>query len=137
MRNTISKNHIIIACALALVFFLCAPAAAQSQDTGQQQQQMQQMQQKETPDFSDARIEKTAEAYTEITKIREQYQDEFSQAEDSEQAQELQTRINKKITDAIEQNDISVEDYNEVITAAQTDEDLRAELLDRIRELRK
>jgi len=134
MRNTISKNHVIIACALALVFFLCAPAAAQSQDTGQQQQQMQQ---KETPDFSDARIEKTAEAYTEITKIREQYQDEFSQAEDSEQAQELQTRINKKITDAIEQTDMSVEDYNEVITAAQTDEDLRAELLDRIREMRK
>ncbi|MBS0013200.1 MAG: DUF4168 domain-containing protein [Desulfobacterales bacterium] len=133
MQNTISKNHVIIACALALVFFLCAPAAAQSQDTGQQQQQMQQQ---ETPDFSDARIEKTAEAYTEITKIREQYQDEFSQAESSEQAQELQTKINKKITDAIEQNDMSVEDYNEVITAAQTDEDLRAELLDRIRNIR-
>ena len=133
MRNTISKNHVIIACALALVFFLCAPAAAQSQDTGQQQQQ--QTQQQETPDFSEARIEKTAEAYTEITKIREQYQDEFSQAENSEQAQELQTRINKKITDAIEQNDISVEDYNEVITAAQTDEDLRADLLDRIRNM--
>ncbi|MBA2881852.1 type III secretory pathway component EscR [Desulfosalsimonas propionicica] len=134
MQNTISKNHVIIACALALIFFLCAPAAAQSQDTGQQQQQMQHQ---ETPDFSDARIQKTAEAYTEITKIREQYQDEFSQAKDSEQAQELQTRINKKITDAIEQNDMSVEDYNEVITAAQTDEDLRAELLDRIREMRK
>jgi len=133
MQNTISKNHVIIACALALVFFLCAPAAAQSQDTGQQQQQMQQQ---ETPDFSDARIEKTAEAYTEITKIREQYQDEFSQAESSEQAQELQTKINKKITDAIEQNDMSVEQYNEVITAAQTDEDLRAELLDRIRNMR-
>lgn len=132
MQNTISKNHVIIACALALVFFLCAPAAAQSQDTGQQQQ----MQQQETPDFSDARIEKTAEAYTEITKIREQYQDEFSQAESSEQAQELQTKINKKITDAIEQNDMSVEQYNEVITAAQTDEDLRAELLDRIRNMR-
>lgn len=132
MRNTISRNHVIIACALALAFFLCAPAAAQSQDTGQQQQQMQQ---KETPDFSDARIDKTAEAYTEITKIREQYQDEFSQAEDSEQAQELQTKINKKITDAIDQNDMSVEEYNEVITAAQTDEDLRAELLDRIRNM--
>lgn len=133
MQNTISKNHVIIACALALVFFLCAPAAAQSQDTGQQQQQMQQQ---ETPDFSDARIEKTAEAYTEITKIREQYQDEFSQAESSEQAQELQTKINKKITDAIEKNDMSVEDYNEVITAAQTDENLRADLLDRIRNIR-
>jgi hypothetical protein len=133
MQNTISKNHVIIACALALVFFLCAPAAAQSQDTGQQQQQMQQQ---ETPDFSDARIDKTAEAYTEITKIRKQYQDEFSQAEDSEQAQELQTKINAKITDAIEQNDMSVEQYNEVITAAQTDEDLRAELLDRIRNMR-
>ncbi|MFO7860051.1 MAG: DUF4168 domain-containing protein [Desulfosalsimonas sp.] len=132
MRNTISKTHLIIACALALVCFLCAPAAAQSQDTGQQQQQQQQ----ETPDFSDDRIQKTAEAYTEITKIREEYQDEFSQAEDSEQAQELQTRINEKITDAIEQNDMSVEDYNEVITAAQTDEDLRADLLDRIREMR-
>lgn len=130
MRHTISKNHLIIACALALVFFLCAPAAAQSQDTGQQQQQQ------ETPDFSDDRIQKTAEAYTEITKIREEYQDEFSQAEDSEQAQELQTRINEKITDAIEENDMSVEDYNEVITAAQTDEDLRADLLDRIREMR-
>jgi hypothetical protein len=32
---------------------------------------------------------------------------------------------------------MSVEEYNEVITAAQTDEDLRAELLDRIREMRK
>ena len=133
MQNTISKNPLIITCALALVFFLCAPAAAQSQDTGQQQQQMQQQ---ETPDFSDARIEKTAEAYTEITKIREQYQDEFSQAESSEQAQELQTKINKKITNAIEQNNMSVEQYNEVITAAQTDEDLRAELLDQIRNMR-
>ncbi|MFW6284258.1 MAG: DUF4168 domain-containing protein [Desulfosalsimonas sp.] len=134
MRNTISKNHLIIACALALVFFLCGPAAAQSQDTGQQQQQQQQ--QEETPDFSDSRIEKTAEAYTEITKIREEYQDEFSQTEDSEKAQELQTKINEKITEAIEQNDMSVEEYNEVITAAQTDEDLRAELLDLIREMR-
>jgi Spy/CpxP family protein refolding chaperone len=99
--------------------------------------QMQQRSQQQTPDFSNDQIEKTAQSYTKITEIREQYQDQFSQAESTEQAQELQTKINEKITGAIEKNDMSVEEYNEVITAAQTDEDLRAELLDRIREMRK
>lgn len=127
------KKSLIIACALALVFFFTLPAAAQSQNTGQKQQQQQQM---ETPDFSDERIEKTASSYTKITEIREKYQDQFSKAESTEQAQELQSKVNEKITGAIEENGMTVEQYNEVITSAQTDEDLRAELLDTIQEMR-
>jgi hypothetical protein len=137
-RNT-PKKLWTAGCALALVFFIALPAVAQQKDsqTGKQQMQMQQRSQQQTPDFSNDQIEKTAQSYTKITEIREQYQDQFSQAESTEQAQELQTKINEKITGAIEKNDMSVEEYNEVITAAQTDEDLLAELLDRIREMRK
>ncbi len=139
MRNkffkTTVKKHWITGCVLALVFFIALPAAAEQaeqKDADTYEQQQQQQQQQQTSDISNEQIQKAAECYIKITEVREQYQDQFAQAESTEEAQNLQAKINEEITDAVEENGMTVEQYNEVVTAAQTDENLRADLLDRI-----
>jgi len=67
--------------------------------------------------------------------IREEYQEMLADVDDPEAAQEIQMEANEKITEAVEANGIDVETYNEIITAAQTDEALMNDLLGKIDEL--
>ena len=135
---------------MLLVFGLALPGMAQDygapegqQDQqeytppeGQQEQQQQQdpweEQQAEPADFSDQEVDKAASAYVDIIDIREQYQQQLAEVDDPEAAQDIQMEANEKITEAVEDNGIDVETYNDIITAAQTDEGLMNELLEKI-----
>jgi hypothetical protein len=83
-------------------------------------------------EFSDDEIDSVAQAYVDIMELREDYQQRMAAVEDPEAAQEIQMEANQRITEAVEAQGIDVETYNNVITAAQRDEALMDELLERI-----
>lgn len=88
-------------------------------------------------DFTRDEIEKTAQAYLEILRIREAYLQEFGDEDDSDIAGKGQVEANKKIIEAVVNSGISVETYNDVIAAALMDEVLMEDLLKTIDRLEK
>lgn len=155
MSKRTFSNHVrtvkMTLLSLFLVLGLALPVMAQGYGTQDQQQQGQQEyspqeQQQQDPweqqqqdirtDFSDEEIENAANAYMDIIEIREEYHGKLTEVEDPEAAQEIQMEANERITQAVEENGISVETYNDIITAAQTDEELMNDLLTRIDEIR-
>ncbi|MFW6011353.1 MAG: DUF4168 domain-containing protein [Desulfosalsimonas sp.] len=118
--------------AVALCFFVAAPAAAQDQE--QQQKEQQQKEQKEyeyeepekkAEDFSEGDLEKFAEAQSEVEEIRNQYSDELGDEEDTEKARELQDKYAQQMSDAIKESGLDVQTYNEISMAIQSDPDLK------------
>ncbi|MFP3981552.1 MAG: DUF4168 domain-containing protein [Desulfobacterales bacterium] len=130
---------------IALCFLVAAPPlAAQSsesggdykgqQQEGQQQegQQKQQYQQKssqpEPEDFKDEDLEKFAGAQDKVDEIRKEYSDELSQVEDQDKARDLQDKYSKKMVESIKDEDLSVEKYNKISRAAQSNPDLNKKI---------
>ena len=152
MSKRTFSNHVrtvkMTLLSLFLVLGLALPVMAQGYGTQDQQQQQEyspqeqqqdpweQQQQDIRTDFSDEEIENAANAYMDIIEIREEYHGKLTEVEDPEAAQEIQMEANERITQAVEENGISVETYNDIITAAQTDEELMNDLLTRIDEIR-
>lgn len=108
------------------------PPGGQPQD---QQDPWDQQQQGMPNDFSDEEIEQVAHAYVDIIEIRDEYQEKLMEVDEPEAAQEIQMEANEKITEAVEARGIDVETYNNVITAAQRDETLMDDLLQKIDEI--
>lgn len=151
MRNStlisrIQRTTKIMTLSMLLALGMAIPGMAQDygQPEGQQEQYQQQeeyqqdpweQQQADPADFSEEEIKNTANAYVDIIDIREDYQERLADVDDPEAAQQIQMEANEKITEAVEANDIDVETYNEIITAAQTDEALMNDLLGKIDEL--
>ncbi len=117
---------------LLLVFGLAAQGMAQNYGAPEGQQGQQQA---VPSDFSDEEIDKVATAYVDIIDIREAYHGRLAEVDNPEVAQQIQMEANEKITEAVENNGIDVETYNNVITAAQTDEGLMNNLLSKIDQL--
>lgn len=112
-----------------LVLGLAIPGMAQDQEDPWEQQQTQ------PADFSDEEINMAANAYVDIIDIREDYQERLANVDDPEKAQDIQMEANERITGAVEDNGLDVSTYNDIITAAQTDEELMDDLLNTIDEI--
>jgi Domain of unknown function (DUF4168) len=59
----------------------------------------------------------------------QQFSDELQQTEDADKARELQQQANEQMLGVIEENDISVDEYNAINQAVQTDPELRNRVL--------
>ncbi|MFP4127651.1 MAG: DUF4168 domain-containing protein [Desulfonatronovibrio sp.] len=102
----------------------------------QQQDMMQQPDQSAEPiEVSDAELDKVAQAYVQITEIRGEFQETLSDVSDPEKAQQLQEEAGEKMVQAVQDNGLDVQKYNEVMEAAQVDEELREKLLARMEEM--
>lgn len=113
--------------AVALCFFLAAPAAAQDQEQQQKEKKEYEYEEpeKKAEDFSEGELEKFAEAQSEVEEIRNEYSDEVSDVEDTEKARELQDKYAEKMVDSIEETGLDAETYNEISMAIQNDPDLK------------
>ncbi len=116
--------------AVALCFFLAAPAAAQDQEQQQKEKKEYEYEEpeKKAEDFSEGELEKFAEAQSEVEEIRNEYSDEVSDVEDTEKARELQDKYAEKMVDSIEETGLDVETYNEISMAIQNDPDLKEKI---------
>jgi|TARA_Y100001968_G_scaffold330231_2_gene381497 Sec-independent protein translocase protein TatA len=75
--------------------------------------------------FGEKKLESFAESLGEIMEIREEFTGKLQQTEDANKARDLQQQANEKMLGVIEENDISIDEYNAINQAVQTDPELR------------
>jgi hypothetical protein len=118
-KGSLMKRASIIAVAAAAIATgpaWMSAAAAQGYGAQPQQEQQQQM-----PSFSDAELQTFAEAAKEVQQINQEYQPQMQQAQTPEEQQSIRDEATEKMVEAIEQKGLSVEQYNQIASAAQSD----------------
>lgn len=103
--------------------FAAAPAIAQDYGDDQQQdgQGMGQPEQQTQADFSDEELERFVSLQDDIGAIREDYVSQIESADSEDQARELQQEAQTAMVDAIEEAGMSVEEYNAIAVAYNSD----------------
>lgn len=107
--------------ALVAMGFLAAPAASQAQ---QQYQDQIEKQQRSAPSFEEEDLKSYASAMIEVRKINQQYGKELQSAQSQEEQQAVRTEATQVMTQAIEDEGLSVREYNQIYQAAAADPDL-------------
>ncbi len=77
------------------------------------------------PDIDEDKIEKFASAFSDVMEIQETYSGRLEATNDTEQAQALQQRAQNEMIDAVENNGLTVPEYNEVVAMMEQDPALR------------
>jgi uncharacterized protein YlxW (UPF0749 family) len=99
---------------LVLLAFVLAPAAGWSQEYDFKQQSKQ-------SEVSVDEIVSFAKAQDKIADIRQNYQAKLSDVKDQEQQQSVVQEMNEKLVDAVQKAGLSVEQYNKIFNATQSD----------------
>ena len=84
---------------------------------------------------SDAKLEKVASAYSEIQEIRLDLQDSLAGVTDPNEAQEMQMQAAAAMEEAVQDNGLDVQTYNQVMEAAQMNPELRDELFTKLEQI--
>jgi GTP1/Obg family GTP-binding protein len=104
----LSNRHVLALAVMALFLtFTALPAVAQ-----------------DAQPVKDAELEKTAEAYTNIMTINNEFQQTVQETEDPAEIQQLQKAANEKMIDAVETAGLDVDTYNNVMRQVHADEAL-------------
>ena len=80
------------------------------------------------PQVTDQQLETYAVAALEVAKINQTYQPKISQAESPEEQKNLYDKATQEMTQAIRENGMSVEQYNQLTTMVQSNPDLSTKL---------
>ncbi|MCP9339843.1 DUF4168 domain-containing protein [Stutzerimonas xanthomarina] len=80
-------------------------------------------------DISDKKLEKFADSLGEIMEIREDFTAKLEKTGDPAEAQQLQQQANEKMMGTVEDNDLSIEEYNAINQAVQNDPQLRDKVI--------
>ncbi|MFP3873981.1 MAG: DUF4168 domain-containing protein [Thiohalophilus sp.] len=98
--------------------------------TGAQQGQPPQQQQGQAAeDIDDESLKKFKDAFANVNEIRESFAGKLEDTEDPEKAQEMQQKAQEEMVSAVEDADLSVEEYNQIFAAVQQDPELQEEVL--------
>ncbi|MFO7552041.1 MAG: DUF4168 domain-containing protein [Haliea sp.] len=113
----------LTAIAATLVMLFGVPAAL-AQGPAQQAQQPPSQQ----VEVSDAQLAQYVQVAEKVTEIRNDFQQKMTSAEDAEQAQALQEEASAEMIEAVQASGMSVEEYNQVAYALQSDPALQERL---------
>lgn len=94
------------------------PPAAQSQPPAAQSEQV-----------SDESLKIFASAMKEVNRIADKARTELQQSDQPEKAQEVQQKAQAEMVDAVQKKGLSVEQYNQIAMAAQSDPKVREKVL--------
>lgn len=88
------------------------------------------MQQQEAPavEYDSQTLQTYAAAMTEVVEIGERMQPTISEAETEEEAEEIWVEMQEEMVTAVEDQGMSVDEYNQITQQAQMDPDLAAEI---------
>jgi len=79
--------------------------------------------------YDDQKLEAFTVAFLAVSDIQQEYSSKFRQAPDDGKKQQIQTEATQKMEKAVnDTNGISVDEYNQIIQSAQTDEALAQKL---------
>lgn len=102
----------------------------------------QQPQQPSTPppatqatEVSDSDVRKFAEIYVSVEETRNELSQKMNQAEDRQEAQEIQAEMHSEIVSTIQDHGWSLGRYNQVATAISEDPELRQRAMDAIEQI--
>lgn len=118
------RQLISMAAAMSLICFMAFPAMGQ--------QDYQQGEIGSQPQIGEAALEKTAEAYTEISTIHENFQRSLQQTEDSGERQEMQAVANEKMVQAINDAGLEVEEYTNNMRAIRADQRIGEKFMSKV-----
>jgi hypothetical protein len=74
-------------------------------------------------------LEAFAKAYTEVGQIHSIYEERIIQSGDESKAEALQQEANQKMTQAVADHGLTIEDYNRIFNAIQIDPALKEEFM--------
>jgi len=120
----------VAAIAVFGILLLPFPRQALAQQTPTQQMPPQQ------PDLNDTQLRSFAKVYVQIEKIRQTYEPRLSQAKSPEEGKQIQTEAVSKMEQALTQEGMDKQTYNQIFQTARADEGLRKKLLGLINEER-
>ena len=110
MRHASSRTALVAA--LGLAFAIGAGPVASAQDR----------------QFSEEAVESFAVAMLQVQQIGMEAQQQVEAAETPEQQQQLEAEITARMVEAVEAEGLSVEEYQEIATAAQADPELAGQI---------
>jgi hypothetical protein len=122
----------------ALLLAWTAPMLA-LQEPGQQEPQEQSppaQQSQQSSQVDEAKLDAVAKAYVEVAEIQNTYAPRIESARSAEEKQQLEQEAMQEMAQAIEdQEGVDVEEYNLIMTAAQTDDQLLEQLTAKVHKI--
>ncbi len=85
-------------------------------------------------DISDSKLDAAAAAAREVSTIRNSYEQKVAEATDNGEKQRLVGEADSKMTKAVTDKGLSVEEYMSIIQVAQNDATVRSKLLQRLKD---
>lgn len=113
---------------MALAFALAASGAAVAEEQGGGAQGGMQQQQAPNISVSEQQVESFAEAQARVAEISEKWTPRMQEAESSEAEQKAREQAQQEMVDAVKNAGLSVQAYNQIARAAQTDAQLRQQI---------
>jgi uncharacterized protein YfkK (UPF0435 family) len=120
-KQTSCNRPVITVMAAFILLALSFPVLAQEQQPRQSEQQQLQV--------TDAKLEAVAKAYLEVAEVQSVYKPRIDSALSAEEAQQIAQEAMREIVEIVEKEEgVSVQEFDEIVTAAQTDQQLRERL---------
>ena len=124
---TMFNSRVVSASLLALLM-----AAGGSQVLAQQASEPQAAPAMQASDISDKKLEKFAESLDQIMEIRQDFTAKLEKTGDPAEAQQLQQQANEKMLETVQNNELSIEEYNAINQAVQNNPQLRDKVISMI-----
>lgn len=128
MKPTMLKRPLLLS-SLVLAIGSGPVAASTAQDNQNEAAsgtlQLAQSTQQQSVEFTDEKIEAFVEAREQVVEISKKWEDRLSNAESQEELRSLQQESQEEMVEAVRDEGISVNEYNLIVDATQTDEELR------------
>ena len=86
---------------------------------------------------SDQELGAFAKAYTEVQRIRSQYEPSLQRTKDARESQRLQQEANAKLKKTLDKQGLSIDRYNKIYTAGNANEALRRKAMKMVERERK
>ncbi len=83
----------------------------------------------QSSDVSDQMVSQVGKAAVQILKLRQSLEEGMATAQTEEERQTLTTQVETAAVRAIDEQGLTVEEYNEVLTAARSDQELEERVL--------
>lgn len=115
-----------------LSIFMAAGVSQVSAQQASQPQPQQVAPVMQASDISDKKLEKFADSLGEIMEIRQDFTAKLEEIGDPAEAQQLQQQANQKMMKTVEDNDLSIEEYNAINQAVQNNPQLRDKVISMI-----
>jgi len=121
------KNKILMtAAAIGLLSTSGVATVANAQDSYMPPQGQQQM------NVTDAQLQEFAEAQAAVGQVQSNFQAQAQAVETQEEMQMVQQQANEQMVQAIQETDLSVQEYNQIANAVQADPQLREKYMNMV-----